>query len=126
MLWIGAGAVVVLTLIAVIGVFPRQAPQPGTYDAFATCLTEKNVSMYGAYWCPHCQNQKKMFGDSWDRVAYVECAVRGSNVQAKICQDAGIKGYPTWVFSDGSRVPGEMSFAQLSEKTGCALTEFSQ
>ena len=42
-------------------------------DDFAKCLTQKSVVMYGAYWCPHCQAQKKLFGSSFKYVNYVEC-----------------------------------------------------
>ena len=24
-------------------------------DAFAKCLSDNGIKMYGAYWCPHCQ-----------------------------------------------------------------------
>jgi uncharacterized membrane protein len=30
--------------------------------ALAQHLTAENAAMYGAYWCPHCANQKKLFG----------------------------------------------------------------
>jgi len=29
------------------------------HDAFARCLTDRGVKMYGAFWCPHCVEQKK-------------------------------------------------------------------
>ena len=115
-------------IIAVVGsigllVYQMNAEKgPGKYDAFADCLTEKGVKMYGAYWCPHCANQKRMFCSSWDRVTYVECAIEGQNVQTQICQKEGIKSYPTWDFGF-ERQTGELSFAQLSEKTGCALPQ---
>ena len=97
--------------------------EPGKYDVFAQCLAEKKVTMYGTYWCPHCQNQKKGFGSAFQYVPYVECAIRGSSSQTKECTDVGIKGYPTWVFADGSRKEGEVSFIALSEKTGCGLPQ---
>src|SRR3989344_3569664 len=39
--------------------------KPGKYDPFAQCLTDNGAKMFGAYWCPHCSDQKKMFGSSW-------------------------------------------------------------
>ncbi|MBI4439900.1 hypothetical protein HY638_02920 [Candidatus Woesearchaeota archaeon] len=89
------------------------------YDTLAKCLSEKGVKMYGAYWCPHCQNQEKMFGDSWKYVTYVECSLPNRAGQTQICKDAKIEGYPTWEFSDGSRLSGELSFETLSQKSGC-------
>ena len=35
--------------------------------------------MYGLYWCPHCIEQKEMFGDAFHYVPYVECAIKGSS-----------------------------------------------
>ena len=93
----------------------------GSYDEFAQCLTTSGVKMYGAYWCPHCNNQKAAFGSSWKYVSYVECSLPGGQGQTQECTEAGITGYPTWVFQDGSRVSGEQSFETLSQKSGCEL-----
>lgn len=88
--------------------------------ALAQCLSDKGVVMYGAYWCPHCANQKEMFASAWDAVSYVECAQPGNpRAQTKECQDADIEGYPTWVFPDGARLSGERQLAELAEKAGC-------
>ncbi len=90
-------------------------------DDFAKCLTEKEVKMYGAYWCPHCENNKKAFGDSWQYVTYVECAVEGQpQVQTAACTDAGISGYPTWII-DGEKYPGEQTLENLARLSGCTL-----
>jgi hypothetical protein len=91
-------------------------PQDGQYDNFAKCLAEKKVTMYGAYWCPHCQNTKKAFGTSFKYVPYVECTI-----ETKKCTELSINGYPTWTFADSSRVEGEMSLQDLSQKSGCSL-----
>src|SRR5919201_608406 len=58
-------------------------------DAFAECLTSKQLKMYGAYWCPHCAEQKEMFGDSFQYAPYIECGVRGSREPAPVCAQAG-------------------------------------
>ena len=91
------------------------------YDAFAKCLTENDAKMYGAYWCPHCNDQKKMFGDSFSKVKYIECSLPGGQGQVKECQDAAINGYPTWEFGDGSRLEGEVPLETLAAKSGCSL-----
>lgn len=113
-------AIVFVSLFLLIGgiwfVTKSGTPKPGLYDNFSKCLAEKNATMYGAYWCPHCQNTKKTFGDSFQYVPYVECTV-----ETKTCTDKQVEGYPTWIFSDGSRIEGEASMQILAEKTGCAL-----
>ena len=89
------------------------------YDDFAKCLTSKGAKFYGASWCPHCNNQKEMFGDSLKYVAYVECAVPGNDqIQAPECEAAGITGYPTWIIG-GKSYAGEQQISDLARLTGC-------
>ena len=90
-------------------------------DAFAKCLTAKQAKMYGAYWCPHCVDQKEVFESSFQYVSYVECGVPGSHDEAPVCKDAGIKHFPTWQFADGERQEGTLALQSLGAKTGCRL-----
>ena len=91
------------------------------YDPFASCLTEKGAVMYGAFWCPHCLEQKKMFGDSFQYVNYVECSLPDGKSQTELCIKKNITGYPTWEFDGGERAEQVLSFQVLAEKTGCKL-----
>ena len=77
--------------------------------------------MYGAFWCPHCAEQKELFGSSFQYAPYIECGIQGSHGINQVCTDAGIKRFPTWVFTDGERVEGKKSLEYLSDKTGCPL-----
>jgi len=94
---------------------------PGKYDEFAMCIKDKGAVFYGAFWCPHCQAQKKLFGSSAKLLPYVECSTPDGNSQVQICMDKNIEGYPTWEFADGSRINGEATFEALAEKTGCVI-----
>lgn len=85
-------------------------------DGFAQCLAAKKVTMYGAYWCSHCQNQKAMFGSSFKYMPYVECTQETDK-----CLAVKVEGYPTWVLSDGTQLPGEQTFEQLARVSGCEL-----
>lgn len=96
---------------------------PGKYDTFATCLKDKGAVFYGAFWCPHCQAQKKMFGSSVKLLPYVECSTADGKNQTQVCIDKKIASYPTWEFTDGSRLTGEIPLAQLAEKTSCVLPQ---
>ncbi|HIJ01189.1 TPA: hypothetical protein HA363_00925 [Candidatus Woesearchaeota archaeon] len=95
-------------------------PEPrGNLDEFAQCLTEKGAKFYGATWCPHCTNQKELFGDSFKYVVYVECADKDNpQVQTPECEAAGISGYPTWIIND-KQYPGEQTLEGLAKLTGC-------
>ena len=85
-------------------------------DGFAQCLADKGAVMYGADWCPHCQNEKRVFGKSFRLISYVECPK-----ETQRCIDEGIRGYPTWKFPDGSRHEGEQGVDKLSAISGCVL-----
>jgi hypothetical protein len=90
-------------------------------DAFAKCLTANKATMYGSFWCSHCDDQKKLFGKSFRHVNYVECYVPGSRQVSFACQFAQIRLTPTWIFADGERREGMQTLQQLSTKTGCPL-----
>ena len=92
-------------------------------DKLVNCLAEKNVKEYGAFWCPNCAKQKKMFGSSYDivesRGVYVECDARGKNPQSQLCLDKKVTKYPDWEFSNGERLVGVQELEILAEKAGC-------
>lgn len=94
---------------------------PGTYDDFASCLAEENATFYGAYWCPHCAEQKQLFAGSADKLDYVECSLPNRGGQTAICKQKDIGTYPTWIFADGERREGVLELTELANKTGCTL-----
>lgn len=92
------------------------------YDSFARCLASKNAKMYGLYWCPHCADQKEMFGASFRNVPYVECAMKDKPGElAPACKAAGVKLFPSWQFAGEQPREGVLSLEALSDKTGCSL-----
>ncbi len=97
--------------------------KPGKLDEFTQCLKDKGAVFYGAFWCPHCQNQKAMFGKSAKLLPYTECSTPDGKDRLAVCKEKNITGYPTWEFADGSRESGEISLQKLSEKTGCQLPQ---
>ncbi len=104
-LWIFIGIVVI-----VIVFYSIPSVEPSTvYDDFAQCLTDSGAKMFGAYWCPHCLEQKESFEGSWNKVNYIECSLANNAGQTQICKDERIKGYPTWEFGDGTRMSGFIS-----------------
>src|SRR3989344_9339777 len=97
--------------------------KPGKLDAFAQCLNDSGAKYYGAFWCPNCKNQEALFGRSARLLTRVECSTPDGSGQLKVCQDADIKGYPTWDFANGTRESGTLPLERLSEVTGCLLPE---
>ena len=108
---------VLISFIFLVVVGCSRSPDP----SFAQCLTEKDVTMFGAYWCSHCATQKKLFGNSWQYVNYVECSLPNKAGTTEICLQEKIETFPTWDFADGNRVEGVLTIEQLSVKTGCLL-----
>ncbi|MEN9258773.1 MAG: vitamin K epoxide reductase family protein [Gloeomargarita sp. SRBZ-1_bins_9] len=101
-----------------------QAPPPVTTRsgpaeiALAEHLRRVGAREYGAYWCPHCHQQKQLFGkEAAAKIDYVECDPRGVNSQAQLCQEKGIRGYPTWEIN-GKLYPGVKLLDQLADLTG--------
>ena len=110
-----------LVILAVALLLTPVTNAAGKYDDFARCLAQKNAVMYGVVWCPHCEEQKQLFGSSFQYVKYVECAVPGTHQVTQQCRDLGIRHTPTWIFGNAERTEGKLSLEQLSEKSGCKL-----
>ncbi|URD53372.1 vitamin K epoxide reductase family protein [Chroococcidiopsis sp. CCNUC1] len=119
-----------ITLVATLGVYanannPRVAAQAGGYTiasssgaaeiALAQHLKQTGAKMYGAFTCPHCQNQKHLFGaEAAKQLNYVECHPQGQNAQPQACQAAGIEGFPTWEIN-GQKYTGEKTLQELAD-----------
>ncbi len=114
-------AVVLVVVIAAAYYLITNAPSK--YDAFAQCLTANGAKMYGAFWCPHCKDQKAEFGPSWKYANYVECSTPDGQSQTQACIDAGISTYPTWEFKNGTRHEGVLTLDELSQATNCPLPQ---
>ena len=111
----------VLVIVGVVGFKSMSEDAPGAYDMFASCIAESGTTFYGAFWCPHCADQKELFGNSAALLPYVECSMPNGQAQTAICIEEEIQGYPTWEFPSGERVSRVMTLGELAEKTNCAL-----
>ena len=128
--WAGlaAGPVVLAALVILVAhlayTAPREEEASGPEDpniqALAEHLKDKGVLFYGASWCPHCQEQKRMFGASAKRLPYVECNLAGPNApQASACTQAGVDTYPTWFIGGRVYAIGKvLTLAELASATG--------
>ncbi len=114
-------SIVGVAVIAGVFILVSTNSKPGKLDEFAQCLKDKGAVFYGAFWCPHCQNQKAMFGKSVKLLPYVECSTPDGKSQLAVCTEKNVTGYPTWEFADGSKESGEVSLEKLAEKTRCSL-----
>ena len=126
--WVGPiasrGAVAALAILVVHGNYiaaqsEPTGPEDPTTRALAEHLAEEGALFYGASWCPHCQEQKRLFGASAGRLPYIECSPAGRNApQAPSCNNAGVHTYPTWVINGRFFIGEVLSLARLADETG--------
>ena len=94
-------------------------PEDPKIRALAEHLKDEGALFYGASWCPHCQEQKRMFGASASRLPYIECSLGGPNApQSAACRAAGVQSYPTWVINGRATVGQVLTLAQLADASG--------
>jgi len=138
--------VAIATLVTTLGIYApldaRQTEQPGgagqtgyaiqatsgpSEIALAEHLKKVGAKMYGAYWCPHCYDQKQLFGKEAAAIFnYVECAPDGRNAKPDVCQkvapqiEAQTKepfAFPTWEVN-GRFYRGTQSLEELANASG--------
>jgi len=82
-------------------------------EGFAQCLADRGAVLYTSMGCPHCQDQKDMFGDALQYIENVDCVT-----DPNVCSEKGIRVVPTWIINN-ERYEGIQSFERLGELTGC-------
>lgn len=113
---------VVLGIMIAVGLSVFSGKGSGKYDTLAQCITDSGTKFYGAFWCPHCADQKRVFGRSAKLLPYIECS-NPDRTQNQLCIDQKIEGYPTWEFPDGSRITEVFKPEKLAEITKCSTPE---
>lgn len=106
--------------LVLLGVGCKDEQDEAAKAELAQCLSSSGFTMYGAFWCPHCVDQKKLFGDAFEFVDYVECDPRDPEGKPEVCLDHNVKTYPTWIFKDGRRWEGRQSLDTLAQVAACS------
>lgn len=125
--------VATVVLVGTLGMYapinnPRAETTPGGYNittissqaeiSLAQHLKQVEAKMYGAFWCPHCQEQKQLFGqEAVAQLNYIECDPKGTNPRPDLCQAAKIQGFPSWEIK-GKLYQGTQSLKQLADVSG--------
>ena len=85
---------------------------------FAKFLSDNNIKMFSAYWCPHCHDQKQLFGKkAVKELTIVECAKDGKDNQYELCREKEIQGFPSWEIK-GEIFSGVKDLNDLAIMTG--------
>lgn len=114
---VGAAAVMIVALHLYYAGYWGSAPGPEDpwVRGLAEHLSKSDAKFYGASWCSHCQEQKKTFGSSANRIPYVECSPGGQQAPAApACKEKNIQSYPTWIIN-GQRYTGVQQLDQLAQ-----------
>ncbi|MBW4561766.1 MAG: hypothetical protein KME32_11535 [Mojavia pulchra JT2-VF2] len=86
--------------------------------ALANHLAKIGAKEYSAYWCPHCHEQKLLFGKEAEQIindrVKVECAPDGLKAQPELCKAAKIEGFPTWIIN-GKSYSGVQNLEELAK-----------
>jgi uncharacterized membrane protein len=118
--WAGAAAASLAAAAVLVIGYGASAPAAAdqAYAAgLARHLAVTGAKFYGAYWCPHCTDQKAMFGSAAALLPYIECDPRSPQGRPDVCAAAGIRAYPTWEIG-GRRYEGVLSLEDLATLSG--------
>jgi uncharacterized membrane protein/glutaredoxin len=112
-----AGLVTVATIGLSLAVFNAAGPASPYQEALARHLSDTGARFYGAYWCPACREQKRLFGNAASALPYVECDAAGAGARPDLCTQANVRTFPTWTIR-GNRREGVTSLDTLATLSG--------
>ncbi len=96
---------------------PRATTQSGEAElALADHLQKIGAKSFGAWWCPHCFEQRQLLGQAaYKKITSIECDPGGVDPQPQVCQASGVQSYPSWEINDklyaGVQEPQELAAA---------------
>jgi large repetitive protein len=99
--------------------------------AFAKALADSGTRFYGAAWDLASTAQKELFEDGANFLPFIEVTNLDNPVTLNSAGDGtdttlnpsgvAINSFPTWEFSDGSRLEGQQTLATLAQRSGVAI-----
>lgn len=98
--WAASTGLVALALVGAVHaassglLAPRENAQ---LTALAQHLERTGAKYYGAFWCPACREQSRLFAGSASHLPYVECSPDGRNGAVALeCLKPEVQSFPTW------------------------------
>ncbi len=104
-LLLAAAAVLLIALLWPLTVISK--------PSLGQCMSLKGVTMFGADSCENCANQKKLFGEDFKNIRYVNCEF---NIEQ--CRQKGVSLYPEWEMN-GNVLVGTQTLPDLAKFAGC-------
>jgi uncharacterized membrane protein len=78
-------------------------------------LSDIGAKAYMGWTCPHCYEQKQLFGkEAAAKLPRVECVASGRNAQLEQCAAAKVEAFPTWVIN-GQSYQGVKTLNRLAD-----------
>jgi uncharacterized membrane protein len=114
---------------AQVSLKPSGQPTPGVGWEITTTSSESEIELakhltkvgakeYVAWWCPHCHEQKQLFGkEAYKEINHIDCDPQGKDARPDLCKAAKIPGFPTWEIS-GKQYPNVQSLQKLADVSG--------
>ncbi len=106
---------------------PKQEPKPGVGWEITTNSGESEIALarhlkkigakeYSAWWCPHCHEQKLIFGkQAYSELDITDCvSADNPRIPKDVCVAAKIEGYPTWIVN-GKSYSGVQNLTELAK-----------
>jgi uncharacterized membrane protein len=99
--------------------WPIKATSGEAEIELARYLTKSGAKEYIAWWCPHCHEQKELFGkQAYPEIKHIDCDPQGKDdPQPDLCQKVGIQGFPTWEIN-GKLYPNVQPLERLAQLSG--------
>lgn len=80
----------------------------------AQCLSSNWRVMFGTERCPHCKDQRQLFGSSFEQIQYIDC-----DQEKSLCREHNIQAYPTRMDLGGNMYVWIQSIQELKHKSEC-------
>jgi uncharacterized membrane protein len=106
---------------------PKEEPKPGVGWEITTTSGEAEIALarhlkkigakeYIAWWCPHCHEQKLIFGkEAYSEIDHTDCVTADNpRIPKDVCIAAKIEGYPTWIIN-GKSYSGVQNLEELAK-----------
>jgi len=102
--------VLIIIGVIIVAILILTRPNNQVSEEITKCIGE-NSELYVQLGCSACENQKEMFGDSYQYLNIIDCWFETDKCD-------GIIATPTWIINNEKYI-GVQSIEKLQELTGC-------
>jgi len=109
--------IIIMSFFAIIKINSSEEKEKLSQEGIQNLINElndKNITLYGMSWCPHCKDQKSLFGENIDELDYIDCDISPDD----ICKELSV--VPVWITPDEKIFVGQMSLSEIERiSSGC-------